>query len=144
MPRGGKRNGAPGVAYPRRSDLNAVKPLPPTAAPGQGYGMAGQQLAAQAAVPMAPPASPQAAPAAGPAPSAGPVPGAVPFDRGTERPGEPVTAGLPIGPGPGPQPGFGGQPMPGNLAGLLGQMASAPGAPSEIQALMARLNSGHQ
>lgn len=108
MPRGGRRNPTPGGSYPNRSDLAAgPKVLAPTAAPGQPYGKAGQQLAAQRVIPMgsapgggvAPSASPSAPP---PAPR--PQPGSFgPLDRPTERPDEPVTAGAPFGPGPGPQ-----------------------------------------
>lgn len=71
----------------------------PRVSTGQSYGAAGQQLAAQEIIPLpaaAPPPRPQpvtsrtsAAPAA--------------FMRPSERPDEPVTAGLPIGPGPGPE-----------------------------------------
>ena len=109
MPRGGKRNGTPGASYANRTDLNAApSPLPPTAAPNQPYGAAGAQLAGQAAVPMAPP--PSAAASGGPpgmvpptAP-AGPPPGGLgPFGGMTNRPGEPVTHGLAVGPGAGPE-----------------------------------------
>lgn len=108
MPRGGRRTGAPGKAYSNRSDLNTVVPI--KAAPGQQYGAAKAQIDAQKAVPIARPstdavpqggsASPGASsPASGPA---GPLPGQlVPLDAPTQRPGEPVTAGLPVGPGPG-------------------------------------------
>lgn len=86
MPRGGRRTGTPGRSYPNRVDLSTVKP-PMVAAPGQAYGEAGAQLEAQRAVPMGPP----------------PLPDLPPFSRSTERPDEPVTAGLPVGPGPGPE-----------------------------------------
>jgi hypothetical protein len=57
--------------------------LAPTAAKGQPYGEAGQQLASQQTVPMGPPPIPLGAP--------------------TARPSEPVQAGLSLGPGPGPE-----------------------------------------
>jgi len=77
------------MAYGQRTDLNKMAP---TAAPGQTYGEAGAQKAAQRAVPMG--ASAQPAP-----PSA--TPGQYgPFDRATERPNEPITAGANFGPGP--------------------------------------------
>ncbi len=86
MPRGGSRQGKPGVAYNNRTDLNAG---PRIAAPtGQAYGEAGAQIAAQQAVPMAPPP-----------PSAPPVPLGAP----SQRPGEPVQSGLSLGPGAGPE-----------------------------------------
>ena len=76
------------MAYGQRTDLNK---MPATAVPGQTYGEAGAQKVAQRAVPMgasAPPAPPSA------------TPGQYgPFDRATERPNEPVTAGAPFGPG---------------------------------------------
>jgi hypothetical protein len=87
--------------YPQRSDLrNPMKKLAATAVPGQTYGAAGAQLAAQKAVPMAAPNAPQAPQ---PNPNAVPPGGHGPFDRGTERPLEPVTAGNPLGAGPGPE-----------------------------------------
>ena len=78
------------AAYGQRTDLN----MAPTAVPGQTYGKAGAQIAAQRAVPM----GAQAAPAAPKAPTS--TPGQYgPLDRPTERPNEPVTAGAPFGPG---------------------------------------------
>lgn len=85
--------------YPNRSDLrNPTKKLAAKAAPGQTYGEAGKQIAAQRAVPMA--ASPQPV-VAQPQPVAErPRPGQFgPLDRPTDRPDEPVTAGAPFGPG---------------------------------------------
>ena len=88
--------------YPNRSDLrNPAKKMAAKAAPGQTYGEAGKQLAAQRAVPMA-------APPTDVAPTATPqqprvAPGSMgPLSRPTERPMEPVTAGAPFGPGPTP------------------------------------------
>ena len=60
------------------------------AATGQTYGEAGAQRAAQQAVPMGTPQAPVVAPG-----SLGNL------DRPTERPMEPVTAGNPMGAGPG-------------------------------------------
>lgn len=100
MPRkrqGGPRQGAQGSAYGNRTDLNQGVRV----ATGQPYGQASAQEAAQRAVPL--PAAPrvQAAP---PQPAPAALPGAAgPFTRATERPGEPLTAGLSIGPGPGPE-----------------------------------------
>ena len=82
------------AAYGQRTDLN----MAPTAVPGQTYGEAGAQIAAQRAVPMgasAAPATPSATPSA---PTS--TPGQYgPLDRPTERPNEPLTAGAPFGPG---------------------------------------------
>lgn len=104
MARGGRRAGKPGVAYQNRSDLNGSKIPLPTTAPSAQYGEGAKLQAAQAAVPM------------GPSPVAnipqGPLPGAAgPLNRPSERPDEPITAGLPTGAGPGPEsldrgPGF--------------------------------------
>lgn len=91
---GGVRQGTPGTPYANRSDLRQA----PTAATGQPYGRAGQQIAAQRAVPL-----PSAPPA--PAPQPGTAPAGPPPDlfRPTERPNEHVMTGLPVGPGAGPE-----------------------------------------
>lgn len=79
------------ATYANRTDLqNPTKKMAVTAAPGQTYGEAGAQRAAQQAVPMGAPQAPVVAPG-----SLGPL------DRPTERPLEPVTAGNPMGAGPG-------------------------------------------
>ena len=85
--------------YSNRSDLrNPAKKMAAKAAPGQTYGEAGKQVAAQRAVPMA-------APPTDVAPTATPqqprvAPGSMgPLSRPTERPNEPLTAGAPFGPG---------------------------------------------
>ena len=109
--RGGAREGTVGQAYANRSDLNGGK-MPISAAKNQEYGEAGAQRAAQGVVPMGTPvvstAPPQMAPQA---PSAAPMaapsaplakPGSLPYLGPTNRPGEPVTHGLPFGPGDGP------------------------------------------
>ena len=85
--------------YPNRSDLrNPAKKMAAKAAPGQTYGEAGKQVAAQRAVPMAAPPT-DVAPA--PQPQQPRVaPGSIgPLSRPTERPTEPLTAGAPFGPG---------------------------------------------
>jgi hypothetical protein len=84
--------------YPNRSDLrNPAKKIAAKAAPGQTYGEAGKQVAAQKAVPMAAPPT-DVAPT--PAPQPRVAPGSMgPLNRPTERPMEPVTAGAPFGPG---------------------------------------------
>lgn len=119
MPRGGKRTGRPGRAYPQRTDLNA--PLPATAAPARQYGDRTAQLAAQRAVPMAPaPSAP--APAAAPSRPLAPPPGSFgDVLRPTERPGEPVTAGAELGPGPGPE-AIGGAPAANPVADRIRQL----------------------
>lgn len=107
--RGGARTGRPGVSYPNRSDLHT--PLPAQAPAGQEYGARLAQLQAQQAVPIAPaPPGGTAAPGGGGAPPAagapppGPAPGEVmPLGAPSQRPDEPVTHGLPTGPGAGPE-----------------------------------------
>lgn len=76
------------------------------AATGQQYGKATAQMASQRALPVAPPPGPAVAPPTGGAPGPqmppGPAPGqVVPLDAPSMRPDEPVTAGLPVGPGAG-------------------------------------------
>jgi hypothetical protein len=121
MPRGGRRYGTPGRAYSNRTDLNGPKPVPARAASGQTYGKRSEQMAAQRAMPISRPSTdavPSAPTGAGPAPPAptGPRPGGVvPLDAPSQRPNEPLTAGLPVGPGPGPE-------ALGDLAGLGGDV----------------------
>jgi hypothetical protein len=82
--------------YPNRSDLRGGKVAKQTVT-GQTYGQATQQMESQSAVPMAQ------------APTDQPVvtPGSLgAFDRPTERPMEPVTAGASFGPGPTPSAQF--------------------------------------
>lgn len=109
MPRngqGGRRQGAPGKAYPNRTDMNQNR-QPVTVASGQPYGARQEQVAAQRALPL-PAAPPVPAP---PPPAPGALPGGRgPFTRPTEYPNEPLTAGMSIGPGPGPEA------LAGNLA----------------------------
>lgn len=84
--------------YSNRTDLqNPTKKVARQAAKGQGYGEAGKQLASQQVVPMAPPPT-----VAGSAPSAV-APGSLgAFNRPSERPNEPLTAGASFGAGPTP------------------------------------------
>lgn len=97
---GGPREGQPGKAYPNRSDLTAQKVA---VAPGQTYGEGAAQERAQQALPMAGAPAPPPGPAPGPG-AMGPAPGAGgPFGRPTERPDEPSTTGLAMGPGAGPE-----------------------------------------
>lgn len=107
MPRGGRRTGIPGTNYSNRTDLQSVK-----AAPGQAYGVRGVQEAAQKVVPMAGATSPGPSTTSSTGPSTsgmpamlgGPPPGLLtPLDAPTERPDEPITAGMAMGPGAGPE-----------------------------------------
>jgi hypothetical protein len=108
MPRGGRRTGTPGTSYGSRTDLNANRgAVPIAAASGQTYGAKKAQMDAQRAMPIAPPPA-SAMPAALSGPPSRPVPGqmpgeVVPLDAPSQRPNEPLTAGLPVGPGAGPE-----------------------------------------
>ena len=125
--RGGKRQGAPGVQYPNRSDMRQA----PRARPGQPYGVAGQQLEAQQQIPLATQAQPAPAPAPAPV-----MPGGLgPLNAPTTRPNEPITAGLTGGPGPGPE-ALGGfvAPEDPTISLLKGLLASYPSP--DLQALL--------
>jgi len=93
-------------AHSRRTDGGPAQVI--SAAPDQGYGEMSDQMNQQRTAPMGGqtplPTPPQAAPAAGPGnaqPASNYAGGA--FNAPSARPGEPVTAGAPIGPGPGPE-----------------------------------------
>lgn len=86
---GGRRVGTPGKQYPNRSDLSTQRVQ---AMPSRQYGSGARQERAQQAVPL-----PQENPL--------PPPGdpTVAINAPTARPDEPITAGMPFGPGPGPE-----------------------------------------
>ena len=172
MPRankGGVVQGTVGKPYPNRTDLQRA--VPTAVAPNQEYGKRAEQQAAQRSIPVsgppggAPsvtPPAPQGAPAGPPAPA--PVggnranafpppppqgPGVLPFLHPSNRPNEPVTAGLATGPGPGPEAltGVGaiaqnGSVEQGTLKNLLGSLASAPVSSAEIRDLAAVAGAG--
>jgi len=129
MARGGRRAGRQGQAYSNRTDLaNAAnqKPVAPSAPTGMPYGAHQAMIEAQKVVPIAPP--PTASPAPGPPvqPPAGPLPGELtPLNAPSQRVNEPVTAGLPIGDGPGPVPNGG------DLSSMLDRL-SMSGAPADV------------
>lgn len=86
MPPGGERTGRPGTAYPNRGDLTGKRV----------YGDGRTQEAVRTATPNTAPSQN--------VPTGPPPPGSlVPLNAPTERPGEPVTTGLPIGAGAGPE-----------------------------------------
>lgn len=155
MPRGkgkgGAREGAPGKNYANRGDLRDR--LPVQTAPGQGYGESALQAAAQRAVPMGPqqiaasPAGPAGAPMGGapggmtpPALPSGPGPGELLFTHPTERPEEPITAGVDGGPGPGPE-ALQRQPVTAvsPLQEIISHIADQPFASSKIKDLLNQL-----
>ena len=157
----------PRTANPNRTDLNGPpKPaiespgrpngLPVTVPTGLPYGEAGELAAAQRQAPL-PGAGGSSAPVAAPVGQPAPA-GAAGFDfapaveaaRGwtpptlnlggpTERPGEPLTAGLPVGAGPGPAQPFGGGPNPlAQAAAILNSIGG--GAGPETAQLRAKVN----
>jgi hypothetical protein len=108
MPRGGKRRGTQGKPYPNRTDLRGpgTPDIPKKSFTGQPYGAATQQAQVQATAPAGPPAAPPGGAPAMPqaAGAGGPPPGGLgAFNRPSERPGEPLTHGLPMGAGAGPE-----------------------------------------
>lgn len=146
MARGGRRAGTKGAVYTNRSDLRSG-PLPLAAPRGLPYGDRAKLIAAQRAVPMGPPPSAAPGPAAPSTPPGAPAPepGSLPFTHPTQRPNEPVTAGLPMGPGPGPEAitgvgagGFGHS----ATADMLSQLAAVPGAGSDLKALASYAQQG--
>lgn len=104
-PRGGPREGIQGHSYPNRSDLQQnARAQPVRTAGGQEYGARAAQERAQQVAPL--PAQ-SAAPA--PQPGQGPFMPRISADDvpnltdPSRRPDEPLEAGLPFGPGPGPR-----------------------------------------
>lgn len=142
--RGGARQGTIGQAYGNRTDLNASMPV--QTATGQDYGQAAAQQAAQRAIPVAAqpvPGAQQGSPAQGAGPLPQPAqpapttvneqmaqqqqvyPGELKWDHPTDYPNEPITSGIPMGEGPGPEALVGFRP---NVSNLLGGLASARGS----------------
>jgi hypothetical protein len=93
--RGGKRQGSIGKLRPNRGDLRSPTSMVPI---GQPYGQAGQQ---QARLKAAPIGGPKGMPEGRVETDdlRGKIPG---MSTPSQRPNEPLTAGLPIGAGPGP------------------------------------------
>ena len=99
MARGGARAGTPGKAYPNRTDMHQ-----PIRAPSGGeYGSVKASIDAQKVIPL--PTANNAPVQQGQAAQPGPViaPGSMDFEAPSQRPSEPVTAGLPDSAGPGPE-----------------------------------------
>lgn len=103
MARGGRRTGTVGKSYSNRLDLNPAHKLPVTTATGQGYGVAKQQAAAQAAVPEASGqlGGPDLTAAAQSQAQTFQPPAVIPGSAPSMRPNEPVTT-PPSAPIPGP------------------------------------------
>jgi hypothetical protein len=138
-------------AYPNRTDLAAAdtgKQLAVQGIPGGQYGDEARQESEQRAVPQGStpvPTTPSAAVAtatggggspvgggASPVPNQLPEPGSLPFLHPTNRPNEPVTAGLSFGPGAGPSALRNPPPL---VADTLESLAAAPNASSRVQQL---------
>lgn len=104
---GGPRVGTPGTAYSNRSDLRGTQGI--KTATGQPYGAAQDQAAAQKAIPLPQqPGPPPGGVSSSTAPPGSGGPSIQPGGLGelhapTNRPNEPLTAGLPTGAGPGPE-----------------------------------------
>lgn len=152
---------------PQSNRTDILQPAPVTTVPGQGYGIAAEQQAAQHSIPMAngptmPAAQSPGAPASSgssPAPQGAPGPDTLAalqqygpagdFTRPTERPNEPVTHGIAAGPGAGPEAltGIGAAARDSTveqstLKGLLTNLAAMPGASSAIKDLANRAQGG--
>lgn len=97
MPRGGRRTGTPGAKYENRSDLRKPKISDPVPT-GLAYGEHKKQAEARAAIPV-----PTAVAPTSPSPATAVARPVIPLTEPTQRPDEPLTAGLPVGPGPGPE-----------------------------------------
>lgn len=100
--RGGTRTPKAGATYTNRSDMQTQ---PVRVAPSTQYGQGAKLEAAQQAMPLLNAAAQtQQAIHQGPLAQPGPAAGSLgAFDRPTERPGEHVSTGLPVGLGAGPE-----------------------------------------
>lgn len=123
-----------GSTYPNRTDLNGPTREPITTVPGQPYGDAASQRRAQRVIPIGSPPGPLVPVA--PHPTRPVVqPGQLPFLEPTQRPNEPVTAGLPTGPGPGPE-AIGAPVLPSHpVTQMLDQIASSSNATHAVSTL---------
>lgn len=124
MPRKTKTQPGAGGAYGNRTD----KMQPPTAAPNQAYGEAGEQLQAQEAMPLPESGDPFSR-ALQEAQGFDFTPGP-PLNAPSERPLEANTTGLRAGPGAGPEAL---SPNPRRLSEMLTRVASETRSPVVIQ-----------
>lgn len=123
--RGGVRTGTPGTAYGERTDLNNVRVLPVQVPTGLQYGQRKQLEDSQHAVPVTVPSTVTATPAPA-APRPAPV--ITPIHAPSQRPGEPITAGLSGGTGPGPEALGLAAGQPGRLADVIATAAASSGS----------------
>jgi hypothetical protein len=134
-PRGGPRQGAQGAQYSNRSDLQTGPRQPVKVPPSAEYGQGARLERAQQAVPLpAAPGPPMVTPEQVPT-----------FGNPTSRPNEPLSAGLPFGPGPGPRPQPAAPPTDPDLEALqaylptLELLASQPNASPTARIFVRRL-----
>ena len=86
----------------RRTDRSPAQKI--RALPDAQYGEAKEFNSLQQQAPLANvPTAPAGAPSPGPQPNPNPLSNVIPLNAPTQRPDEPVTAGVPFGPGPGPE-----------------------------------------
>lgn len=97
-------------AMSQRTDGGPADTQAPMVAPGGAYGDRADMLDLQASAPME--AAPQVQPVE-----------PVPFTAASQRPGEPVTAGIASGPGPGPEALAAQGPQYRSLTSVLARMA---------------------
>lgn len=141
MPRGGKRQGQPGRSYGNRTDMQqGPRQAPIMRPPSERYGQQAELVRSQQALPV----QTQSGPAA-PRPVAPPAPTQlVPLTAPTARPNEPLTAGAPVGPGPGPMPPtdpYANPQLPAELMQSLEMLATLPNASDATRNLVRRLRS---
>ena len=87
------RNGKGQSANPQRTDLNTAVPKQSVGSEGREFGARKQDMDAQEQIPLRPPPGPPAR-----------VPGdRGPLNRPTDRPDQPITSGIDLGPGRGPE-----------------------------------------
>lgn len=123
---GGYREDSPGKQ--RANAVQGARPKPLNFDGGYGNDTALAPLQANRATPTTAPVPTTTRPAPPPRP-------VTPLDAPDDRPDEPVTAGLPLGPGPGPEAiGMGGNPS--RLASYLPALevaASSPGSSMQLR-----------
>lgn len=124
-----------------RSPFQKIRELPDAA-----YGEAKEFNDLQKQAPLSNnPQAPTPTATPGPQPAAMPLSSVVPLNAPTQRPDEPVTAGAPVGPGPGPEvmgPAMSPRTAQYQSASdLLSQIASTSDSP-DLQALAANIKRG--
>lgn len=117
MPRGGKRQGTPGKAYTNRTDMGMDYNMQSDISPASGGLETPSQMQRQTAYPEDTPM----------------------LLEPTQRPGEPLTAGISTGPGPGPEildPRLDETRQLKKYLPLIEPFLSEPGTPESVVALV--------